>query len=263
MKNVSDAFSSASIRKFVDAGYYRYRAGYAWQRSCMHSSLYFIAEGTMHFSFSGRKITVRQNDIVFVRAEEIALLESDKSQAAALYYIAFHADDAFFADRIAEVTHSPDAAALFRSVVDDYNSGAPLCEFKIASALYQILYLLASERLQASPEYQQYAQIRRAGEYINKNYYKTITEEELCAVAGYSSAHLRRLFPKVYGCSPKAYILKTKLARAKRILAEEPNKTVEEISELLGFCSPTYFSSVFRKKSGMSPCEYREASRRK
>ena len=80
MKSVTDAFSDASIRQFVDAGYYRYRPGYAWQRSCMHSSLYFIAEGRMYFTFSGKKITVGKNDIVFVGAEEIALLESAKER---------------------------------------------------------------------------------------------------------------------------------------------------------------------------------------
>ena len=87
--------------------------------------------------------------------------------------------------------------------------------------------------------------------------YKNITTEELCNAAGYSPAQLRRLFPKVYGCTPKDYILKKKMEHVCRILKEEPEKNVEEIAYLLGFCSPTYFCYVFKKKFGISPGAYR------
>lgn len=261
MQNTEENLFVAPISQLVDAGYYRYRPGYAWQRSCMHSSLYHIAEGTMHFTFKDQRITVRKNDVVFVSAGEIAFLESDKACASELYYIAFRADDGALRDRISQVTHSADAASLFRTVVDDYNSGAPLCDLRIASSIYEILYILACDRLRENSEYMQYAEIRKAGEYINKYYYKNITVEELTAVAGYSEAQLRRLFSKVYGCSPKEYILKRKIEHSKRILSEESEKNVEEIAELLGFCSSAYFCSVFKKKCGMSPGEYREAFR--
>lgn len=257
MNHVVEERFVAPIAELVDAGYYRYRPGYAWQRSCMHSSLYFVAEGTMHFVFKDRKITVCQNDIVFVGSEEIALLESAKNTASELYYIAFRADDASLFRQIAEVTHSPEAAVPFKTVVDDYNSGAPLRGLKLFASLYEIFYLLAESRLKENSEYMQYARIRKAGEYVNTYYYKNITTEQLCKAAGYSPAQLRRLFPKVYGCTPKDYILKKKLEHVCRILKEEPEKNVEEIAYLLGFCSPTYFCYVFKKKIGLSPGAYR------
>lgn len=254
----SDVFSGAHIRAFVDAGYHRYRKNYAWARDCRHCSLYLIAEGSLHFVLHGRAFTARKNDVVFLRADEIALLENNADAPAELYYIAFRADEAFLSC-LGEVTHCPDAADCFKALVNDYNSKAPLHGLKIASSLYQILYLIAAGKLCENKEYMQYAEIRRAGEYINTYYYKSISVETLCTVAGYSEAQLRRLFPKVYGCSPKAYILKTKLFHAGRILREEPDKTVEEIAALLSFCTPTYFCYIFKKKVGMSPGEYKEA----
>ena len=37
-------------------------------------------------------------------------------------------------------------------------------------------------------------------------------------------------------------------------------KSIQEISELLQFCSRNYFSRVFKEKEGISPQEYRERS---
>ena len=254
----SDIFSGAQIRAFVDAGYHRYRKNYAWARDCRHCSFYLIAEGSLHFVLSDRAFTARKNDIVFLSADEIALLENNADAPAELYYIAFRADEDLLS-HLGEITYCPDAVGYFKTLVDDYNSKAPLHGLKIAASLYQILYLVAAGKLCENKEYMQYAEIRRVGEYINTYYYKSITMETLCTVAGYSEAQLRRLFSKVYGCSPKAYILKTKLFHAKRILREEPNKTVEEIAALLSFCTPTYFCYIFKKKIGMSPGEYKEA----
>ena len=255
----SDVFSDACISAFVDAGYYRYRPNYAWARDCRHCSLYLIAEGSLHFVLADRAFTARKNDVVFLRADEVAFLENNSDQKSELYYIAFRAEEALLS-HLGEVAHCPDAVEIFKVLVNDYNSKAPFHGLKVASSLYRILYIVASDKLRENKEYMQYAEIRKAGEYINTYYYKNITTEALCTVAGYSEAQLRRLFSKVYGCSPKTYILNTKILYAKRMLCEEPNKTVDEIAALLSFCSPTYFCYVFKKKVGMSPGAYREAS---
>ena len=48
--------------------------------------------------------------------------------------------------------------------------------------------------------------------------------------------------------------------RAAALLREEP-LSVREVSEMLGFTSPAYFSTAFRKQFGQSPGEYRKSAR--
>ena len=94
--------------------------------------------------------------------------------------------------------------------------------------------------------------------YENINYYKNITMEQLCKITGYSSAHLRRLFTKNFGMSPQSYILDKRIEIAKEMLLDVPEKTVDEIADLLGMSSTSYFCKLFRAKNGISPTQYRK-----
>ena len=58
-------------------------------------------------------------------------------------------------------------------------------------------------------------------------------------------------------CSINSYINKEKIERAK-ILLDSTHMDVQEISDSLNFCSPSYFSSTFRTMIGLSPSDYRE-----
>ena len=149
---------------------------------------------------------------------------------------------------------------LFKDINDAYLSKAPLSSFKIAHLLIMLVYSLASDNIYSSEEYQQHSKIHKAARYINVNYYKDIHIDDLCEMTGYSPAHLRRLFIKIFGTSPSNYIIDRKIERAKEMLLEPPTKTIEEITDMLGICSPSYFCRMFKSKVGISPTEYKKVN---
>ncbi|MBR4059025.1 MAG: helix-turn-helix transcriptional regulator [Lachnospiraceae bacterium] len=102
------------------------------------------------------------------------------------------------------------------------------------------------------------AEIHNVVQYIQDNYDKNITVTELAEMTGYSVSHFRRLFVKSYGVSPQEYIFQYKVQKAKELLTEEPEKSVEEIAELLGLYNAAHFCKMFKKKTGCSPGEYKE-----
>ena len=55
--------------------------------------------------------------------------------------------------------------------------------------------------------------------------------------------------------SLQTYIAKCKLEMAKKLLGSE-NYTITEISDMLNFCSPTYFATKFKAAYGYTPREY-------
>lgn len=61
---------------------------------------------------------------------------------------------------------------------------------------------------------------------------------------------------KCTGKSPIRYVIDKKTAMAKKML-ENSNTSVERIAELLEFESSSYFCKLFKKKTGMTPTEYR------
>lgn len=97
----------------------------------------------------------------------------------------------------------------------------------------------------------------KAVDYINSNYTFPITLEELCEVVGVSKQHLCRLFQSALNTRPMEYIAKRRIQAAKELLSET-DRSVEEISEEIGFCTSSYFCKLFRRYEGMTPSQFRK-----
>ena len=93
-------------------------------------------------------------------------------------------------------------------------------------------------------------------EYLNARLYGRVTLEELSEHFHFGVSTLCGIFKKSTGQTILHYFMELKINEAKRLLRED-GKTVSEISELLGFESPQYFSRMFRKYVGMSPRDFR------
>ena len=93
-------------------------------------------------------------------------------------------------------------------------------------------------------------------DYIETHICEKISLDEMASAAGYTSYYLSSKFQKEMGVSVSAYIKKRKIEIAKEYLDMRSGLTAADISERLAFSSPSYFSSVFRKETGMTPTEY-------
>lgn len=76
---------------------------------------------------------------------------------------------------------------------------------------------------------------------------------------GYHPDHIRRLFKEQCKTSPLSYLTLLRINRAKQLLAQYPHESVSAIALHCGFQDPNYFSSCFKKHTGMSPLEYRKS----
>ena len=101
------------------------------------------------------------------------------------------------------------------------------------------------------------AEIKR---YIDANYKESITLDKLAGMAHLNKYYLSHAFQKEYGISPITYLSRRRIEESKYLLGNT-NHTLDQVSELLGFSSPSYFSQCFRKAEGISPNEYRRQVR--
>ena len=79
----------------------------------------------------------------------------------------------------------------------------------------------------------------------------------LAARLGMGRSKMFSRLKEVLGLTPNEFTLKLKLEEALRMLQEEPQYNVSEISYKLGFTSPRYFSRCFKSFYGVSPQNYR------
>ena len=89
----------------------------------------------------------------------------------------------------------------------------------------------------------------------------SLDNSRLARELGVSEVYFRRLFAQATGASPRQYLLRLRMEKAKRLLCETP-LTVGEIASRVGFGSVYHFCRTFRERTGQTPTEYAAANRR-
>lgn len=98
--------------------------------------------------------------------------------------------------------------------------------------------------------------VARCLEYIYDHLHNRITVPTLAAYAGISSGYLSHLFAKEMGISVSSYVQSKKIETAQNMLCHS-DYAISVISTTLAFPSQSYFTSVFRGKTGKTPKQYR------
>ncbi|HJG86206.1 AraC family transcriptional regulator [Pseudoflavonifractor capillosus] len=101
------------------------------------------------------------------------------------------------------------------------------------------------------------AAVRR---YIDSHFKESLSLDVLAEVAHVNKYYLVHTFSKEYGISPINYLISRRIAESKQLLSDTDH-SLSQISHMLGFSSPSYFSQSFRKLEGISPMEYRRQSK--
>lgn len=96
--------------------------------------------------------------------------------------------------------------------------------------------------------------------YINHNYTKNITLENIAPLFGYNSSYLGKIFSKKVGENFNSYVDHIRIEHSKELLLHD-NSKVYVIAEKVGYRSVDYFHIKFKKYVGQSPAEYRKKNR--
>lgn len=86
-----------------------------------------------------------------------------------------------------------------------------------------------------------------------------ISLEALAQESGYSRAHFLRMFRMATGVTPHQYVLDVRLRHAQEWLRKK-NSALIDIAAVCGFSSQSHMTSVFRKRLGVTPGEFRRTA---
>lgn len=100
--------------------------------------------------------------------------------------------------------------------------------------------------------------VRSAIRFIREHYREEgVSISTVAAGIGVSEGHLSRLFKKDTGMSVSTYVTTFRIRKAMRLLRSLQYR-VSEAAAMVGYQDLAYFSSTFRKLTGMSPSEFQE-----
>lgn len=100
--------------------------------------------------------------------------------------------------------------------------------------------------------------IQKMIDYIHQNYSKQLSLRSICAAADIERSEATRCFQQHVNESPIKYLNSYRIAQAEKLL-HDTTLPVNEIGELCGFLSASYFCRIFRREKGMSPSQYRKS----
>ena len=238
-----------------------------WQKGRRDYQILYVANGKTHFWFDGREEIVSTGHMVLYKPEEIQKYVYYLEDNPEVFWIHFTGSDvknilAYHGISLDEHVFYcgvlPDYKALFRKIIQELQLCRYGYEDYIASLFNDILLLVdrqQHEQKKATGDIQE--QIERAAAYFNENYNTKISIDDYAESLHISTNGFIHNFKQYAGMSPAQYILSLRMVNAQSLL-ERTTYNIKEISEIVGYENPLYFSRVFKKEIGKSPAQYRK-----
>ncbi len=95
--------------------------------------------------------------------------------------------------------------------------------------------------------------------YLKANYAEALTVESIAQRAGFNAVYLNRIFKKHKHVTLIQYLINLRIEKAKQLMLEHPEWDFSLVGESIGYNDPHYFSRAFKKNTGQSPTEWRQA----
>ncbi|MCD8230763.1 MAG: PocR ligand-binding domain-containing protein [Clostridiales bacterium] len=138
----------------------------------------------------------------------------------------------------------------FMQSVDTYRTTDELCYamIEVLTAFMDCMFPPALENSRL---------IRNAMNYISTNFASPLTLEEVATHVHLNPSYFSRIFKQSLGLSFKEYLTQVRIEEAKRLL-DHTEYSLLDIAIAVGFDNQSYFTSVFKKNTGLTPGQYRK-----
>lgn len=99
--------------------------------------------------------------------------------------------------------------------------------------------------------------IDKINQYVHEHYSEDIGRNQIAAEFYLTPEYLAKLYKKRTGVSLKNYINEYRIEKAKELLRTS-DKSISDIAEAVGFDNFSYFSTLFKKITGLAPKDYKD-----
>ncbi|WP_339188313.1 bacillibactin transport transcriptional regulator Btr [Bacillus sp. FSL M8-0025] len=162
--------------------------------------------------------------------------------------------------KLMNVSHIENLAVRLQELAALWNESSQLSQLKCVIEVQSLIYDLFTASL--SDQTDTHSAIEKTKHYIETHADTKITLAQLSQMAGISAKHYSESFKKWTGQSVTEFITKTRITKAKRLMAKS-NCKLKEIAHQTGYQDEFYFSRIFKKYTGCSPTSYMKKRRKK
>lgn len=215
-------------------------------------------------------LPMKQGDTIVINPRCLHYITSESS----VVYRCLIIDNSFFSENGFDISvirfisrfNDSGACKLMQEICDAFDGASSA--FRIAqirlAVLNYILYMCKAflkqdARTGGGSISKSHEAILKAVEFIDKNYEKHLSIDQIASVAGFSKYHFSRLFKNYTGFTVVEHINGRRCENAK-VMLENETKSISQIASECGFESCSYFAKSFERLYGVLPSIYRKNS---
>ena len=237
------------------------RGGYPLGRGCY--GLAYVLGGRAEYRFlTGERITVTDGDALFLSPDAAYSIITENAFEHYTVNFDIHEDtskSSFLQKPYCLVSSekNENIRRAFIKLTSVWMSKTTGFEMRAIGCLYELLSIFYFDYInrESSPSYQR---LLSAKEYIEQNFNRNITLEELAKMSDMSVTNFRREWKKLYAEAPLQYRDTIRLNCAKEYLNSGYYYKISEIAKKCGFDDASYFVRFFKKQTGLTPCEFKK-----
>ena len=248
--NVAHEFT---LNRFRKSEYPRGRGSYG---------LVYAIDGEAECRFSdGKRITVSKGDTLFILPQ--AAYSISTAGEFLHYTVNFEICEDVSSLKELNISHyilqrekNQHLERSFKKVVGIWQKKDVGYEMQSLGAFYELLSLFCLGYLDEKGD-RTSRRLQSAKEYLEQNFNRPVRLEQLAYLSDMSVTNFRREWAKQYSEAPMQYRDSVRLFYAKEYL-DCGYYTVSEIAQKCGFDDVSYFVRFFKKKTGITPGEYKK-----
>ena len=246
-------FNKSNFSRFRPSGRFDYQ-------------IIYLVSGKAKFLIQDVTYDVVAGDVVIYKPYEIQKYEYDGDAQSQVYWIHFTGSQALEILTKTCGTHQlfnigihQDIAFYFNSIRDELLLKNNDYENIINLEFTLLLKLISRYRIDLKSKNEHQHIFNHLILTLNDTYNDEWNIEKMASLCSMSQSRFLHLFKEQKGLSPMQFLMKLRIDKAKEIMIHS-SISIQDVSKLVGYNDPLYFSRIFKKTTGQSPRQYIKSS---
>lgn len=239
----------------------------------------YVDSGEIRCHLDGKHIDLSQGDFLLIPPQHKHFYTAIEGKTASIFIVCFRSNSEILTVFDKKISLNKEMRLLLAEIVKESKSAfvfpfkrklklssAPLfgAQQLVESSIEKLLICLARNEINQNENIQFVMNsVELENNLVNdiitllkSKLYARISLEEISGQTFYSKTFLNTIFKKNVGTSIMQYYTQLKIAEAKKLLRKNVSPTA--VSNQLAFDSPTYFTKVFKRYTGLTPSAYKK-----
>ena len=252
---------SAGYQKFVSKNFKIVR-----HKGRLDFQFIYLIKGKGFYNFRNAIDEIGEGNLIVYQPGQPQYYEYFFAHSTELYWMHFSGSQVFewleksnLSDRyVYNVGIVRDCIDLFKRIIYELQIKKPLFEYIAGANLLELMFTFSRKLKTFDPGHDRIMDetIKKITTYMYENYRRKITIGELANLCNLSLFRFIHKFKDSTGMTPVEYLTRIRINEAKYLLSNSPYN-IAEISSIVGYNDPLYFSRVFKKIIGVSPKNYK------